>query len=294
MDLTVARNLVTSRVGRQFLIGKKHSPAILFAGGVVGVVATTVTACRATLKVDQLLDRAQAEREKIENLEHVNYSARSRASDLRIVKIQLATDIAKLYAPPVIIGVCSIGALTGAHVTLTRRNAAVTAAYVALDKGFAEYRDRVEKELGSEKELEIRRNVETVERHDPAKGKIDHIRQVGPGGLSQYAKLFSPQTSKEFRVDVNYNYTYIRAQQKYANQLLQKRGHVLLNDVYEALGLERTSDGCVVGWVRGHGDDEVDFGLFKNDQYDIHEFMTNPAGEIWLDFNVDGLVYDLI
>ncbi len=47
---------VSKRVGRQILRGQKHSPTILFGVGVVGIIATTVTACRATLKLEEVLE----------------------------------------------------------------------------------------------------------------------------------------------------------------------------------------------------------------------------------------------
>ena len=53
MNFQSIKNVVTSKVGRQLLVAQKHSPAVLFAAGVVGVVGTVVLASRATLKLNE-------------------------------------------------------------------------------------------------------------------------------------------------------------------------------------------------------------------------------------------------
>jgi hypothetical protein len=89
-------------------------------------------------------------------------------------------------------------------------------------------------------------------------------------------------------------------QQNFANDRLRAKGHLLLNDVYDSLGLPRTAAGCVVGWVKGGngqttaGDGYVDFGLFDPETQEIRDFFRGDNGALWLDFNVDGEVYKLI
>ena len=74
--------------------------------------------------------------------------------------------------------------------------------------------------------------------------------------------------------------------------MLQSRGHVFLNDVYDSLGIERSRAGSVVGWVlNGDGDNYVDFGIFEVDNRD---FVNGTERSILLDFNVDGVIFDKI
>lgn len=77
-----------------------------------------------------------------------------------------------------------------------------------------------------------------------------------------------------------------------ANDRLHARGHLFLNEVYEALGLPHTQAGAVVGWVVGNGDNFVDFGLYTGEA--ARDFVNGREGSILLDFNVDGIVYDKI
>jgi len=90
---------------------------------------------------------------------------------------------------------------------------------------------------------------------------------------------------------------FLKAQQNYFNNMLQARGHVFLNEVYDALGMERSSSGTVVGWVirkDGQGDNFIDFGIFDGESERARAFVNGYERNIRLDFNVDGVIYDLI
>jgi hypothetical protein len=93
-----------------------------------------------------------------------------------------------------------------------------------------------------------------------------------------------------------HNQMFLQSQQNYANDYLIAHGYLFLNDVYDLLGLERTQAGQVVGWVRGKdgGDGYVDFGIFENDTVMGKQFAMGNSRSILLDFNVDGVVWDLI
>ena len=48
-------NAVSVRVAKQVLLAKKNSPAILFGAGITTAVAATVLACKATLKLEEVV-----------------------------------------------------------------------------------------------------------------------------------------------------------------------------------------------------------------------------------------------
>ena len=68
---------------------------------------------------------------------------------------------------------------------------------------------------------------------------------------------------------------------------------MFLNEVLASLGFEHTSPGALVGWIyeSEDGDSYIDFDL-----YAVHNenFMNGPEKSVWLDFNVDGVIYDKI
>lgn len=290
-------NGISSKLGVVALKAQKHSPTLLFAGGVVGIGATVFLACRATLKVSAILDETEQKLETIKIVKHDDYSENDRRRDEVIVRVRAILSITKLYGPALLIGGASIAALAGSHNILTKRNAAVTAAYAALDKGFREYRRRVVEEFGDDKDREYRFGVENqkVVATDPATGKKTQVDEKLPTGTSPYGVLFHEGNPNWNRI-AEYNFLFLRSIQNMANDRLQARGYVLLNDVYDDLGVERTTAGCVVGWLRdGDGDGFVDFGIFDDkDMLRIHDFVTGREGELYLDFNVDGVVYEKI
>jgi len=269
---------------------KKNSPTILLVAGVVGAVSSTVMACRATLKLNEIIDDASATVNKINAMEDAAYSATDRVHDLRVVRLRTALTIAKIYSPAVGLGVASIGCLVSGHRIMSTRNASIMAAYAALDKGFEEYRARVLQELGPEREKELRYGTE-VEKIVGADGKVNHQLKAS---TSPYARFFD-ETSSNWQPTPAYNQMFIKCQQDFANDMLNARGHLFLNEVYDALGLPRSREGAVVGWVkRGSGDGYVDFGVFEGDLYKATRFINGDDDAVLLDFNVDGVIYDKI
>jgi Family of unknown function (DUF6353) len=290
---------ISSTLGRTILKTSKHSPHLLFAGGVVGVVATAVMASRATLKVDEALNEHRKDLELAKHMidrEEVAYSKEDYQKDVVTIYAKMVVDVSKLYGPTVIVGFLSIAALTKSHTMLTRRNAALTAAYAALEKGFAEYRKRVVQEYGEETDRRLRHSTdwETVKTIDPSGKEIEVQTRRNPNDYSIYARFFD-QTNRHFNPEPGYNSMFLRARQNWANDLLRARGHLFLNEVYDMIGAERTKAGSVVGWViSGTGDNFVDFGIFDADHEMARAFVNGYEDSILLDFNVDGVIYDKI
>lgn len=285
-------NAITTRCARQLLVGQMNSPRLLFGAGVVGVLGTTVLACRATLKLEDVLATVQHDLDVAKGLEHEDYSETDRKKDITIVYVQGTVRVCKLYAPAVMLGCASVAALTKSHNILTQRNIALTAAYAAIEKGFNEYRERVVEKYGKDQDREFRYASETVEVVG-TKGKRTQELRVSPDAESIYAKFFD-QTNTNWSKEAEYNLLFLRAQQNYVNDLLTARGHMFLNEVYYALGMDHTSAGAVVGWVISKdGDNFIDFGIF-DDQDQCRNFVNGREASILLDFNVDGVIWDKI
>jgi len=278
--------------GRVALKLDASSPTLLFGAGVVGVVGSTVLACRATLKLEEVLDEGADNLKKARTLEHREYSEQDRQNDVRIIKVQTAVKITKLYAPAVGLGVVSIACLTKSHRILTNRNTALMAAYAALEKGFDEYRRRVVEKYGEDEDRYFRYGSEQVDvvRDD---GKTTTVTRVADVVPSVYARFFDP-TCTSWSKEPEYNRIFLNCKQNYANDLLRSRGHLFLNEVYRELGFEDSKAGAVVGWILSpNGENYVDFGIF-DDNRQFREFVNGREGSILLDFNVDGVIYDLI
>lgn len=291
---------------RKLLVVKKYSPEILVTVGIVGVIASTVMACKATTKAHEVLDKAKEKKDAIdEAAAFENYTENDRKKDLVLVYTQTGVDFAKLYGPSVILGTLSIGCILGAHHILRKRNLALVAAYAVLDDSFKKYRSRVVADAGEEKDLEYQygvkeEKVETVV-VDEATGKSKKVKStkkvVDPNGVSLYARFFD-ELNQNWNPIPEYNMAFLKHQQNYFNDLLRIRGHVFLNEVYDELGIERSSAGAVVGWVltkdSESSDNYIDFGLYDATRPRVRDFVNCTEASILLDFNVDGTIYDKI
>lgn len=290
-------NLIPAVIGktiaRNTLLAQKASPEVLLGAGIIGLIGSTVLACRATLKVDVVLEEAKTKLDQAKTLDHPDYSERDRSKDVSLIYFQSGVNVVKLYGPSILLGAVSIVALTKSHNILSNRNAALTVAYTALDKGFREYRTRVVDKYGEDEDRNLRYGSQQVSIQDPDTKKNKMVTRVGPGSPSIYARFFD-LTSSSWNKEPEYNLLFLQCQQNYANDLLHSRGHVFLNEVYDMLGIPRSKAGAVVGWVlskNGQTDNFVNFGVFDGDTDISRDFVNGREGAILLDFNVDGVIY---
>lgn len=286
---------ITRTVSRNALFVSKASPELLLVAGVVGMVGSTVLACRATLKMDKVLDEGKAKLDLAKTLQHDDYSESDRHRDVSLIYFQTGVKVVRLYAPAIGVGLLGVAALTKSHSILTQRATALAAAYAALDHGFRQYRARVVEKYGEEEDQKLRYGVEEVEVIDP-ETKEKSTKVTVSGDQSIYARFFD-ETCDSWSRDPEVNLFFLKSQQNYANDLLKSRGHIFLNEVYDLIGLERSKAGQVVGWLftdSGQTDDFVDFGIFNGDSERARRFVNGHEGAILLDFNVDGVIYDHI
>lgn len=296
-----AKSFVTSKAARQLLLAQKHSPKMLFVAGTVGVIGATVLACRATLKLDEVVHEYETRQSTI--TEDDSLVEGQEAKMLGGAKVILAAQIAKLYAPAIGVGIVSIAALTGSHVVLTKRNGALMAAYAGVDRAFKEYRQRVSDEYGTAVDHKFVTGTEEVLVEEKlADGKTKTTLktvQSNKLGESPYVFMFD-ENSRFFSTEPGMNAQIIQMKQLWANDKLRNQGHLFLNEVLEMLGLPKTKAGQIVGWVyrkdndRPNGDNYVDFGVFDGDPEWVEEFINGHEKYVKLNFNCDGAVLDLI
>ena len=299
-------NLVTNFYKCEGLV-KKHSPEILAGVGVVGVVASTVLACKATIKVNDILTDAKEQIDKVNSVKNNpayadRYSEEDAKKDLSVVYVQKGVEIVKVYLPAFALGTISIGCLLSSNNILRKRNAALGAAYATLDKSYKAYRNRVVERFGSEVEKEIRYNIRaeevehtTIDEEGNEVVVKEEVKTMDPNLYSDYAKFFD-ESNVNWNRNPEYNLMFLKSQQQYANDLLKSRGRLFLNEVYDMLGIERTKAGQVVGWVYDEenpiGDNFVDFGIYDMSKERVRAFVNGYEPNILLDFNVDGNVWD--
>lgn len=300
---------VVAMASKAVFSAKKNSPQILIGVGVTGAVASTVMACRATLKVNDVMDEAKSNLDKIHEVASnpdmkEKYSEKDAKKDTTIVYVQTIWKLVKLYGPAIGLGALSIGCILKSHTILKKRNAALAAAYATIDKSFKEYRSRVIEKFGEEVDKEMKYGIKAVEVKEKVtdeNGKEKTVKKtvkvVDELGYSEYARFFDA-SSPNWEKDPELNLMFLRAQQSYFNNLLKIKHFIFLNDVYKALGIPESKAGQVVGWRYDPNntniDNYIDFGIYELSKTANRDFVNGYEPVILLDFNVDGVIWEKV
>lgn len=286
--------------GKTVRFVQKYSPEILTATGIVSGVVAGVLGARATLHVEPIIKKLEEETELVKSVwaDHPGdkvYSKQEYIRDMTGSYARFVMEMTKEYAPTAAFAATSVICILGAHGIMRKRNAALLIAYNAVDKAFRTYRDRVIEEFGADKDHEyrfgIRNETITTKNGDKETTKIQsHFGEAG----SPYARCFSEVTAKNWSPDPNMSKMTLSNVQNNVNDLLQVRGHVFLNEVWDRLGMERTPDGQIVGWTLDGGDKFIDFGIYDAKNTRARMFLDGLEDTVWLDPNVDGAIIDKI
>lgn len=281
---------------------KKHSPEILVVAGIAGTVVSAVLACKATTKVAEILDETKGTLDTIHEgmetgaINGQEYTNEDGKKDTVVGYAQTGMKLAKLYGPAIILGTLSITSILASNNILRKRNVALGAAYAAIDKSFKEYRGRVIERFGEQVDTELKYGIKAKKFEeievDPETGKEKKVKKTvmvaDPNLQSDYAVYFDSK-SRNYETNPDYNRMFLKAQQAFANDKLQTRGHLFLNEVLDDLDLPRTPAGQIVGWTKDGPDGYVNFRIVEVER-ETEDGRHEPA--LLLDFNVEGNIWE--
>lgn len=298
------------KVGFKF---KKHSPEILAVTGVIGVVTSAVMACKATTKVNDIVDEAKDTIEKIHDSvgkglhtsDGEEYTEEVAKKDLTIVYAQTGLKFVKLYGPSVALGVASIACLLGSNHILRKRNIALAAALTNVATSFKEYRGRLVDRFGKDLDRELRFGVkakeveETVVDEDGNETTVKKtVEVVDPNTAHSLYSIVFCEGNTGWTRNAELNKVFLIQQQNWANDKLKMNGILTLNEVYDMVGAPRTAYGQIAGWVytddNSIGDNFVDFGIFDVNNEKACDFVNGREKSIILDFNCIGNILEYI
>lgn len=289
-------NTIGNKLGRTGLKLRKASPTIMIVVGVGSVIGGTVLACRATLKAKDVMEGHKEVVETIEKNPFQDMDNNDRKKSIAKQAIKTTGELAKLYALPVALEGVGIACIFGSHGIMSKRNAGLTAAYAASTEALRAYRKKVAEKIGENDEEKLYFGVEEVEGTDLETGKKKKTQIVTDEEIDKrdpYFRWFNQSCAPQWTGNTTYDLFFLQRQESYWNDILHTRGHVFLNEVYDSLCIPHSSEGAIVGWVKnGDGDNYISFGLKGEDGYILG--AGKHAGEFPLDFNVDGVIYDLI
>lgn len=281
-----------------FLI-QKHSPELLLGGGLTLMGIGTVKACQATVKAQPVIANAKLDLDDIhEAIEKKEISPEAGRKELTRIYVKAGKDIVALYVPAIAVGAAGVSGVLASHNVLSNRNAALATAYAAIDGSFKQYRTRVLDRYGEEAEAEIRSGAHPVEIEETvtdSKGKEKKVKKTvmvaDENGFSDYARIIKPG-SASYVDNPSYMDMFFRTQENIAQNKLVANRYLFLNDVYDAMGIERTVTGQQVGWIYDPSDIDSD----RDNCVRFRVIPVNVEGErgietgYMVDFNVDGLI----
>lgn len=289
---------LTRALGAVKLALQANAPTIMVTGGVVSMGVGAVVACNKTLYLESILKPHVEDLEKIqegESLKLEGYSSDKARADRIKVYTRVGVDSVKLYAVPGTLFIAGAGLVFGGHRIMIKRNATLALAFTGLKKSFDAYRSRVVEQWGSEADQAMLGGFELREILDPETGetKVVPMRDWDEASHDPYNRVFEQGASSQWKPDLGINKMFVAQQQRFAQELLNRRGYLWLSEVYTALGFEESDISRVVGWkVRKYPDGTkdipfVDFGLDKPHPDD---WKYNQDKAIYLDFNCQGLI----
>jgi hypothetical protein len=305
-------------VNRTGLKLKKHSPEIMLAVGIVGVVGSTVLACRATLKVGDVIDKAKEDLNTLKEYEEAVENGKiDIAEDEREVKLEevkhskpavylkTSMTLAKLYAPAVGLGVLSIASICGSHRIMNKRVVGLSAALVTAERSFKEYRGRVVDRFGEDLDRELRFDIKkkevdmtVVDENGKEEVTTQTVDVIDPTQISDYSRIWH-EGNTGWTKDPVHNKWYLQKVEEMFTDKLRTEGHLFLNEVYHTLGFNKIPDGQMIGWVYDEknpiGDNFVSFGIYNDIEDEAKRlFINGEERSVLLDFNHDGNILQYI
>jgi hypothetical protein len=254
--------------------------------------------------------KKQIEDGTVQLSEGETYTEKDYKSDITTTYVQTGLKLAKVYAPAVTLGAVSLGCMFGSHHIMSKRNASLTAAYIALDKAFEEYKSRVSDRFGSRVQEELEHNIKAVELESKSTNEqgveetIKEYKDIAMQHTSPYTCIFD-ETVDTWQADNQLNRNYLFLMEQAANKRLRIQGHLFLNDVLSSIGTHggvtmKTPEGQIVGWIYDPNDptrqNHVDFGVtnYVEGNEALNSFINGGERSVMLRFNCDGPIIDKI
>lgn len=283
----------------------KHAPTILSVTASAGVIATGYLAWKAGTRFEDVEGRDWDRRKEcLRNADTIPDEDVPKIE--RKNRILFILDTVRTVAPAAIVGAATITMIYFSNSISKKRLAAMGAAYATLQTAFDGYKRTIVEALGKEsvdkilkpKLPNVGKSAEEILSSDN-KSDAPNVSDAVVNSLkalSPYARIIAEESSTCWDPNEDYTSQNLAAVQLWANRRLERKGHLFLNEVFDQLGLSRTREGAVVGWLKnGEGDNYVSFGDFDASIYRVpSDDYTRVDSNFIVDFNVDGVIWDKI
>lgn len=235
---------------------KKYLPAGLAVAGATGLIATAVLAYKAAPKVNLVLDQIEEDR----------------AKGKKVSSIEAIRMITGPLWKPIVVGTGSLTALAGSYYILNGRITSLSKLASQQANALREGMNPVENktvadEDGNEEEIAV---------------EVDAAKNDLMGRWMHYSDDWTQD-------DISYVTTLIDTVETRMQDRLFERGYLVMNEVLEELGFQRTAQGAMLGWTTADT-----FYLDKKMFNGYHESDGDEASEIFVQWTPAHSVYDKV
>lgn len=250
----------------------KHSPFILTTLGVVGLGATAYLAYRSRHKVEEIVNGIEEARELEEEVN----------------KLQVAKDLAEALYIPIAVGSASVVCILMSYRIQNNRIATLVTALAAQQAHGLYLENKFRKKYGDAEYAKFMTPTDEMEVEVEGKnGKTKLVVQEVKKEIDYSIGQWYDESSEYASDDHSYNVAMIDSVSDRLHTILFQRGHILLNEVREALGFQRIRAGALLGWS-------------IQDNFNIEKVVTTLGDEnmgelkeqIWVTWTRPRYVYD--
>lgn len=274
--------------GKGSFLFKRHGGDMLIFGGLGLLATSTVLSGIGAVKAVEVHNDYKEEVSKIDEMNIPDEEKRHLKDK---ATYRCAWRMFKCFAPAVTCGV------TGGTFVLCGRNvwkkryAGASALAALYNETLDKYRERMQDEIGEEKEREIYEDVQTVTHFESdEKGKTKTTEVKTPAGSGHPLEFIFDERNLKYKKYAGNNWFALMQARKQCNNILNARGWMLLSEVLEIIGMPVPSYAAQVGWVRDPGNPEkIKFGMEGDDEL---RYATNQC--VLLKFNCDGDIFSQI
>ena len=199
---------------------RQNKSSILAISGAIGMVASVGLAIRNTAKYKDIMRCPSKDDKPMDNIERLKVAV-------------------PLYLPVVLLTGSSLACIISATVLNAKQQKSITAAYILLENGFKQYKDKVEELYGGD----ATRTIETEITNDK-------FEEKNPQMKNSENDLFYDEYRDEF---FESSLDLVREAMYHVNRNFILRGYSTLNEVYDFLNLSHTEQGDILGWSADYG-----------------------------------------
>lgn len=243
----------------------KNSPAILTGVGVAGLGATAYYSYKSAKKIEVITDDLENRRklEELIDLVQITYIDKglpltkevkesydvAKENFVPIDRFTVVKDVAGAVALPVALGLASITCIVLSYHIQNNRIVTLAGALATATAERIYYNNKFKADYGQEEYEKFTTPVErTRSQITDADGEIQNVDTFAKVDIKSLHGVWFSDSSEYTRDDHEYNMAFVRQAAEALDLKLFRNGFLTMNEVLDALSIERTKQGALMGW----------------------------------------------